>query len=144
MISSGYDFQVHPHRSQGRFCFSQTARLWFNVLPGLSSVLPGMSSALPCLLSVLPGLSSALPGVPRLLVVAARYSEVHPMVSPVLRGVPKPITITPMVLLNLSSEIPVTLMASQNALLGFDTLLKLTHLSLHSTFSQTLLEACSH
>ena len=35
------------------------------------------------------------------------------------------------------------LKASHNALLGSDTLLKLMHLSLHSTSSQTLLEAPS-
>jgi len=69
--------------------------------------------------------------------------QVHPMFSPALRGVPKPITITPMVLLYQSSEIPGTLKAGRNALLGSDTLLKLMHLSLHSTFSQTLLESSS-
>jgi len=40
-----------------------------------------------------------------------------------------------------SSNITVTLKAGRNALLGFDTLLKLTLLSLHSTSSQTLLES---
>jgi hypothetical protein len=39
--------------------------------------------------------------------------------------------------------LPVTLMAGRNALLGSDTLLKLTHPSLHSTSSETLLEASS-
>ena len=39
--------------------------------------------------------------------------------------------------------LPVTLKAGRNALLGSDTLLKLTHISLHSTSSQTLLEASS-
>jgi len=39
--------------------------------------------------------------------------------------------------------LPVTLKAGRNALQGSDTLLKLTHLSLNSTFSQTLLEASS-
>jgi len=47
------------------------------------------------------------------------------------------------VLPGLSSALPVTLKVGRNALLGSDTLLKLTHLSLHSTSSQTLLEACS-
>jgi hypothetical protein len=37
--------------------------------------------------------------------------------------------------------LPVTLKAGSNALLGSDTLLKLTHLILHSTSSQTLLDA---
>jgi hypothetical protein len=43
-----------------------------------------------------------------------------------------------MVIMNQSSAIPVTLKASWNALLGSDTLLKLTHLSLPCTSSQTL------
>jgi hypothetical protein len=47
------------------------------------------------------------------------------------------------VLPGLSPVLPVTLKAGKNALLWFDTLLKLTHLSLHSTSSQTLLEASS-
>jgi hypothetical protein len=37
--------------------------------------------------------------------------------------------------------LPVTLKACRNGILGSDTLLKLTHLSLHSTSSQTHLEA---
>jgi hypothetical protein len=49
-----------------------------------------------------------------------------------------------MVLRYLSSEISVTLMAGWNALPGSDTLLKLTLLSLHSTSSQTVLEAPSN
>jgi hypothetical protein len=61
--------------------------------------------------------------------------------SAALRAVPKPITVTLMVLLYQSSEIPDTLKAGRNAFLGSDTLQKLTHLSLHSTSSQTLLEA---
>jgi len=47
------------------------------------------------------------------------------------------------VLPGLSSALPVTLKAGRNALLGSETLLKSTHLSLHFTFSQTLLEASS-
>ena len=46
-------------------------------------------------------------------------------------------------LLYQSSEIPVTPKTGWNALLGSDTLLNLTHLSFHSTSSQTLLEAPS-
>jgi hypothetical protein len=45
-----------------------------------------------------------------------------------------------MVLLYHSSEIPVTLKAGKNVFLWSDALLKLTHLVIHSTFSQTLLE----
>jgi len=96
-------------------------------------------------------------GVPRLIAGVARCSQeclqrsqaccrcsqVHPKLSPALRGICKPIIITPMVLLYQFSEIPDTLKAGWNALLGSDTLLKLTHLSLHSTSSQTLLEAAS-
>jgi hypothetical protein len=43
----------------------------------------------------------------------------------------------------LSFVLPVTLKAGRNALLGSNTLLKLMHLSLHSTSSQTILEASS-
>jgi len=70
-------------------------------------------------------------------------SQVLPQFPPALRGVLKLITITPMVLLSQLSETPVTLKAGRNALLGSDTLLKLNHLSLHSTSSQTLLESSS-
>jgi hypothetical protein len=58
-------------------------------------------------------------------------------------GVSKSITITLMVLLAMSSVIPVVLKVGRNALLGSDTLLKSMHLNLHSTSSQTLLEAFS-
>jgi hypothetical protein len=74
-------------------------------------------------------------------VLVHRHFQVHPKFSPALRRIPKLITITPMGLLYQSSEIPVTLKASQNTLRGFDTLLMLTLLSLHSTFPQTLLES---
>jgi len=53
-----------------------------------------------------------------------------PGLSSVLRCLPKPITIAPMVLLYQSVEIPVTLNAGKNTLLWSDTLLKLTHLVL--------------
>jgi len=69
--------------------------------------------------------------------------QVLPKFSAVHQSVLNLITITPMVLLYQSSEIPVTLKADWNALQGFDTLLKLTHLGLHSTSSQTLLKASS-
>jgi hypothetical protein len=72
------------------------------------------------------------------------HSQVHPMFSPVLRGVLKRITTTPIFLLNRLSEIPVNLKAVPSALLGSDTLLKLTHFSLHTTSSQTLLEVSSN
>ena len=103
-------------------------------LPDMLSALPDLWSALPDLWSALPGLSPALPGAPR-------CSQVLPKFSPALRGVPNLFTTTPMELLYQSSEIPVTVKASRNALLGSDTLLQLTHLSLHSTSSQILLES---
>jgi len=97
-----------------------------------------------------PDMLPALAGAPRLVVGAARLvagaprcSQVHPKFSPVLRGVPKLLTITPMVLLYQSSAIPGTLMAGRNTLPWSDTLLKSMHLSLHSPSSQTLLEASS-
>jgi len=40
-ISSSYDVEMHWQRSKTRCCFSQTALLWFNMLPGMSLVLPG-------------------------------------------------------------------------------------------------------
>jgi len=70
-------------------------------------------------------------------------SSALPDLSLALPGILKPITITPMLLLYSSSEIPVTPKAGRNALLQSDTLLKLTYLSLHSTSSQTLLGAPS-
>ena len=84
-----------------------------------------------------------LPDAARFVLGDPRRSQVHPKFSPVLRGVPKLLTITPMALLYQSSGITVTLKASQNNLLGSDTLLKSTHISLHSTSSQTLLESSS-
>jgi hypothetical protein len=92
---------------------------------------------------LLVGARRLVAGAPRLVAGAPRCSQVHPKLSPALRGVLKLITITRMVLLYQSSEIPVTPKAGQNSLLGSDTLLKLTHLSFHSTSSQTLLEASS-
>ena len=61
--------------------------------------------------------------------VCCRHSQVLPGLSSALPG--------------LSRALPGTLKAGRNALLGSETLLKSTHLSLHFTFSQTLLEASS-
>ena len=147
-MSSSYDFQAHRQHSQRR-CFSQTALQWFEVLPGMSPGLPGapMLFGASRLVIGTPRLEVSAPwhvvGAPRLVVGAPWCSQVHPKFSPVLRGVLKLITITPMVLLYQSSEIPVTLKAGRNALLGSETLLKLTHPRLHSTSCQTLLEASS-
>jgi len=71
--------------------------------------------------------SATLPGAPKALPSAPTCSQTYHNHSQLL--------------LYNSSEIPVTLKAGQNALLGSDTLLKLTLLSLHSTSSQTLLES---
>jgi hypothetical protein len=60
--------------------------------------------------------------------------------SLLLQSAPKFATITPMVPLYQSPEIPVTLRAGWNALQGSDTLLKSTLARLHSTSSQILLE----
>jgi len=96
-----------------------------------SQVLSGLSLALPVLSPAIPGAFKLVVSAPRLVAGVARCSQVHPMFSPALQGVPKPITSTSMVLLYQSSEIAVTLKAGRNSLLGSDTLLKLMHLSLH-------------
>lgn len=76
----------------------------------------------------------AVPDAPRLVASAprpvagaTRYFSVHSMFSAALRGVPKPMTITPKVLMYQLSETPVTLKSGWKALLGSDTFLKLTH-----------------
>jgi len=89
------------------------------------------------------GASRHVIGAPRLVIGVPWCSQVHPKFSLALRGVSKLISITPMVLLYESSVITATLKASRNALLGSDSLLKLTHLSVHFTSSQTLREAPS-
>jgi hypothetical protein len=70
---------------------------------------------LPDMSQAIPGLSPALPGPARLVIGTPRLVASAPSYSE----------------------------ASRNALLGSDILLKLLHLSLHSTSSQTLLEAPS-
>jgi hypothetical protein len=148
---------VFPPLLYSDFRCSQACCRRSQVLPGLLLALPDLSSVLPDLSSALPDLSSALPGSPRLgisaprLVVgtprlvagAPRCSQVKPKFPPAHRGVLKLIATTPMVLLYQSSEIPVTPKTGRSALLRSDTLLKLTHLSLNSTSSQTLLETSS-
>jgi len=54
------------------------------------------------------GLLSLVSGPPSLVAGAPRCSQVHPKFTPALQGVPKPIAITPMVLLYQLSEMPVT------------------------------------
>jgi len=136
MISSWYHFHAHQQHSQRKYRFSQTALQWFEVLPGA----PKLVLSAPRVIISAPRL---VVSASRLVAGAARCSQLHPKFSPALQGVPKLITITPMVLLYKSSEIPVNPKAGRNALLGSDTLLKLMHLSLHSTFSQTILESSS-
>jgi hypothetical protein len=60
-ISSSYDLRTHQQRWHTRWCFSQIALVWFEVLPDLSPALPG--------------LLLALPGIPRLLIGTPSYSE---------------------------------------------------------------------
>ena len=64
---SSYDFQAHQQRSQRRCCFSQTALLWFEVLPDMSPALPDSSPALP-------GGLKLVVGAPRLVAGAPSYS----------------------------------------------------------------------
>jgi len=109
---------------------------------------PRVVTCAPRLVAGAPRLVASAPrlvaGAPRLVAGTPMCFQGHPKFSPAVRGVPKPLTMTPMVLLAQSSEIPGTLKAGQNPLLSSDTLLGLTHLGLHSTFSQTLQEASSN
>jgi hypothetical protein len=74
---------------------------------------------------------------PRLLYGDSRWSQTFRQRSQELRGLSSALP-------GLLLALPVTLQASRNALLRFDTLLKLMHLSLRSPSSQTLLEASRH
>jgi len=51
-------------------------------------------------------------GTPKLVAGAPSCSQVHPTFSPMLRDVPKLITITPIILLYQSSENPITVRGS--------------------------------
>jgi len=126
-ISSSYDFQAHQQRSERKCCFPRL--LYFDSRSTQTCRWRTQTCRRRCL------------DCPRRSQACGQYSQVHPKFGPALWGVPKPITVTPMVLLYQSSEIPVTLTAGRNALIGSDTLPKLTHLSSHSKSSQTLLEA---
>jgi len=64
----------------------------------------------------------------RIVISAARCSQLHHNISLVLQNIPKFLTITQIVLLYESAEIPVTQMASPNGLLESDTILTLMHL----------------
>jgi len=78
-----------------------------------------------------------------ILISALRYTQVHPKCCTLPQGDPKRMTNAPMILLIQALEIAVTLKAGRNALQVSATLLRLMHLTLHSTPSQTLLEASS-
>jgi len=148
-ISSSCDFHAHQQRAQRWYCFSQTAlSLLLPGAPRLVVSAPRLFVGAPRLVVSAPrnviGAPRLVAGAPRLVASASWRSQVHPKFSPVLQGVLKLITITPMVLLYQILKIPVTPKASRKAVLGSDTLLKLMHLSLHFIFSQTLLEACSN
>jgi len=89
-----------------------------------------------------------LPGAPKVLSGTPTYSQTyhnhsHGTPVPVIRDHSYSCTShqRSQLLLDQSSEIPVTLKAGWNALLQSHTLLKLTLLSLHTTSSQTLLES---
>jgi len=73
-MSSSYDFQAHLQCSQRR-SFSQTALLWFEVLPELSPALPGA----PKVLSASPRCSQTYhnhsPGTPVVVIWDPSYSE---------------------------------------------------------------------
>jgi hypothetical protein len=73
---------------------------------------------------------------PTLLYCDLRCSQVCCLRSQMLPGLSSALS-------DLSLVLPVALKTGRNALLESDTLLKLTHLSLHSTSSQILLEASS-
>jgi len=75
-MSSSYDFQAHLQHSQ-RSCFSQTALLWFDVLPELLPALRGLSSAHRDLSPALPDLSPADPGAPKVFSSAPQCSQTY-------------------------------------------------------------------
>jgi len=75
-MSSSYHLQARQQRSHRKCCFSQTALLWFEALPDLSTALPG--------------LSQVLPGAPKVLSGTLRYSQTthnhfHGTAVPVIR-----------------------------------------------------------
>ena len=106
---------------------SQSCCRYFQLLPGM--------------LLLLPDAHRFLVSAPHHVTVAPSRSEVHSQFSAALQDFLKRVTITSMVLLNWSLEIPFPLKAGRNTLQGSDTFLKLMHLSLQFTSSQTLLEA---
>jgi len=69
------------------------------------------------------------------------FSQVLPKFSLAIWYVPKHVMSTPMVLQDLLSDSQVTLTASWNAFQASDSLLTLMHVSLHSAYSHTTVEA---
>jgi len=92
MISSSDDFQAHQQHPQRRCCFSQTALLWFEVLPDLSLPLPGLSLAHPGLSPPHPGVSPVYLG---LLPAHQGLSLAHPGAPRLLVGTPRPVASAP-------------------------------------------------
>jgi hypothetical protein len=141
---------VHQQRSQIRCHFSQTAlqqfnshlRLWLEHPDSPRIVIVTPRLVVSTTRHVV-GAPRLVTGTSRLVAGTPRCYQVYTKIPSALRGVAKLITNTHMVCLYQSLELPWTPMASPNALFGSDTLLKLTHLSLHSTSSQTLLEGSS-
>jgi len=150
--------QVLPGRQLGLVCVSLALLAFPLALLGWLLAVQDLSLALRDMLLVLPDLSlvywdfllapSCAPrhvvGANRLVTRASRCSQVHPKFSLLLQSVFELTTITPMVLLDQWCGIPVTLKAGPTALVGSDTLLNLTHLSLYYTSSKTLMEAPSN
>jgi hypothetical protein len=119
-ISNRYDFQAHQHAFPKNMFFPD----YCTVSEGSPRHFASSSS-----LSV---------SAPRLVAATSGCFQVPPQFSPALLGVPKLVTMTPIAHLHWLSGIAVTLNAGRNALPGYNSLLKLTHLDLHSIFSQTL------
>jgi hypothetical protein len=132
MISVSYHCQAHQHHPKKRCCFP--------TLYNRDSWCP-----LVCRwrLQVFVNYPRDVIRASRLIAGAPKCSQQLLKFSSSLQDVPILITMTSMVLLYHSSAIPVTPMVNKNALLGSVTLLKLVHLWLHSTSSQSLLESSS-
>jgi len=112
------------------------------VIQGASRLVAGAPRLVAGLLRLVAGAPRLVTGAPRLVAgapshvaSAPRCYQVHTMFTLVLWDVAKLITITSMVLLHQSSEIPVTPKAGWNGLLVSDTPLKLTrNMNLHKWY----------
>jgi len=114
-------------------------RLWAGALR-LVVTLPRLVASAPRLLASLlghiTGALRLLASTPRLDARALGCSQVHTMFSPALQGVPILNTIACIILLYQWSAITATLKAGRNVLIRSDSVLRLTHPSLHSTATQ--------